>query len=466
MMKLFDKEVYKRRRAALKQKIGSGIILLPGNIESPMNYADNCYPFRQDSTFLYYFGLDVPGLTGIIDVDNNEELLFGREAEIEDVIWTGVLSSLHEMADHVGISLVFPPEEITKRLQNAIRSKQTVHILPAYRTENKILISDWLEVPVSMIDKYISEPLIKAVVAQREIKEDVEIAEIENAVSLSAEMHMAAMLFAKPGKFEYQVAAEMEKVALAANGRFSFPAIVTVNGQILHNHFRNNKLQKGEMVLSDAGAETTMHYAGDITRTFPAGKYFTTRQKEVYAIVLNAFEHALSLLKPGIEFIEVHRQACIKLIEGLKLLNIVTGDAEEAVEAGVHTLFFQCGLGHMMGLDVHDMENLGEQYVGYTESLRKSSAFGWKSLRLAKKLQQGFVITVEPGIYFIPELIDRWQAENRLKEFINYQQLAGFRSFGGIRIEDDFLITGAGARLLGKRLARNAEAIEDLRAFV
>lgn len=466
MMNLFDKEVYKRRRAALKKAIGSGLIILPGNTESPMNYADNCYPFRQDSTFLYYFGLDIPELTGIIDIDNDEELIYGREAGIEDVIWTGVLLSLREMAARVGISLVHPPGEITSHLQRAIRHKQTVHMLPAYRPEHKIIISDWLQVPVPMIDKYVSLPLIKTVVAHREIKEDIEIAEMEKAVSITAGMHMAAMLFARPGMFEYQVAAKMEEIALSAEGRFSFPAIVTVNGQTLHNHFRHNKIQEGQMVLADAGAENVMHYAGDITRTFPAGKRFTTPQKDMYDIVLSSFEHAVSLLKPGIEFIDVHRQACIKLIEGLKLLNIISGDAEEAVEAGVHTLFFQCGLGHMMGLDVHDMENLGEQYVGYTEKLIKSWDFGWKSLRLGKELQQGFVLTVEPGIYFIPQLIDRWQAEHRLKEFINYQQLANFRSFGGIRIEDDFLITGNGARLLGKPLVRNAEAIEDLRSAV
>ena len=276
-------------------------------------------------------------------------------------------------------------------------------------------------------------------------------------------MHLAAMQFAKPGMMEYEVAAKVEEISLAGNGRLSYPIILTVKGQTLHNHYHGNKLYDGDMVLVDAGAENVRHYAGDLTRTFPAGKTFSARQKDIYNIVLASLNHATALLKPGIQFREIHRQAGIKLLEGLKQLNLVKGNVEDAVQKGVHTLFFQCGVGHMIGLDVHDMEDLGEQYVGYTDTLKKSTAFGWKSLRLAKELKPGFVLTVEPGVYLIPELIGRWKAENKLSDFINYDVVEQYKNFTGIRIEDNYLITDAGSRKLGKHLIKNADEIEAVR---
>ena len=313
------------------------------------------------------------------------------------------------------------------------------------------------------MQRSVSLPLIKAIISQREIKEPQEVEAIEQAVSISADMHLSAMQYARPGMMEYEIAAKVEEVALAANGRLSYPVILTINGQTLHNHYHGNRIEEGQMILMDAGAENALHYAGDLTRTFPAGTTFTTRQREVYNIVLNALNHAVSLLQPGIPFKEVHTQACIQLMEGLKEINIVKGDAAEAVAAGAHTLFFQCGLGHMMGLDVHDMEDLGEQYVGYTDTLKKSTEFGWKSLRLGKELKAGFVLTVEPGIYIIPQLIDRWQAENRQHNFINYDVLESYRNFSGIRIEDNFLITANGSKKLGKHLVKTVTEIEALR---
>lgn len=460
---LFPKEIYINRRKRLTENVGSGLILLLGNEDSPMNYADNCYSFRQDSTFLYYFGLDIPMLAAIIDIDNANEILFGNDVNMDDIIWTGTLPSIAELAATVGISKTQPYNSIETIIQNAKAKHQPVHILPPYRAENKIKLAQWLQVGLNELQQSVSLTLIRNVIAQRECKEACEVEQLGEAVSISAGMHLAAMQFARPGMMEYEVAAKVEEIALAGNGRLSYPIILTVKGQTLHNHYHGNKLNEGDMVLVDAGAENVMHYAGDLTRTFPAGKAFSARQKDMYNIVLNSLNHATTLLKPDIQFKEIHRQASIKLLEGLKEMNLVKGNAEDAVNEGVHTLFFQCGVGHMMGLDVHDMEDLGEQYVGYTDTLKKSAAFGWKSLRLAKELKPGFVLTVEPGLYLIPELIDRWKAENKLSDFINYNVVEQYKDFTGIRIEDNYLITGEGSRKLGKHLIKNADEIEAIR---
>jgi Xaa-Pro aminopeptidase len=313
------------------------------------------------------------------------------------------------------------------------------------------------------LPQFISETLIRAVIAQREIKEDREILEMDKAVSISVDMHLAAIQNARPGMKEYELAAQVEAIALANNGRLSYPTILTINGQTLHNHYHGNTIQDGQMVLVDAGAETIMHYAGDLTRTFPAGNQFTTRQRELYTVVLHALDHAVSLLRPGIQYKEVHTQACIKLAEGLTAVGLMKGDATAAVAAGAHTMFFQCGLGHMIGLDVHDMEDLGEPLVGYDDQLKKSTEFGWKSLRLGKALKAGFALTVEPGIYIIPELIDRWKAEQKHTSFINYELLNDYRNFGGIRIEDNFVITDKGSKKLGKSLPKSLDEIEAMR---
>lgn len=462
---LFNKQVYTSRRDALKKAIGTGVLLFMGNEESSMNYKDNCYPFRQDSSFLYYFGLDVPGLVAIIDIDNGEEIIFGHELTLDEIIWTGPLPSLHEMAAKVGVQKTLPYEEIAAWTGKVLAAKRTVHILPPYRPENQLKLSAWLQVPVAQLKEKVSVPFIQAVVQQRVHKEACEIEEMEKAVSISVDMHLAAIQYTRPGMKEYEIAAKVQEVALAADGRLAYPTILTVNGGVLHNHYHGNTIQEGQMLLCDAGAENNMHYAGDLTRTFPVGNHFTSRQKEVYEIVLAAMNHAISLLKPGITYKEVHTRACEKLVEGLTAIQLMKGDPREAVQAGAHTLFFQCGLGHMIGMDVHDMEDLGEEYVGYSEGLTKSREFGWKSLRLARALEPGFVLTVEPGVYIIPEQIDRWQAERKHEAFINYTLLNSYRDFSGVRIEDNFLITADGARVLGKHLPKTLAEIEALRSY-
>jgi Xaa-Pro aminopeptidase len=460
---LFDRQVYIQRRKQLQSKLTNGLVLLLGNEDSSMNYKDNCFPFRQDSTFLYYIGIDQPGLAAIIDLDENKEILFGENASIDDIIWTGPQPLVQELAESVGIGASDNSAKLATLLAAARKAQRPIHILPPYRPENKIKLSAWLDTPIAQLPQFISETLIRAVISQREIKEDREILEMDKAVSISVDMHLAAIQNARPGMKEYELAAQVEAIALANDGRLSYPTILTINGQTLHNHYHGNTIQDGQMVLVDAGAETSMHYAGDLTRTFPAGKQFTTRQRELYTVVLHALDHAVSLLRPGIQYKEVHTQACIKLAEGLTAVGLMKGDATAAVAAGAHTMFFQCGLGHMIGLDVHDMEDLGEPLVGYDDQLKKSTEFGWKSLRLGKALKAGFTLTVEPGIYIIPELIDRWKAEQKHTSFINYELLNDYRNFGGIRIEDNFVITDNGSQKLGKSLPKSLDEIEAMR---
>jgi Xaa-Pro aminopeptidase len=462
---LFDTAVYKSRRQTLLQNMGTGLIVLMGNEESSMNYKDNWYPFRQDSTFLYYFGLDVAGLAAVLDTESGETVIFGNELSIDDIVWTGPLPSVKEMAATVGVSTTAPYADIATWIRKALFSGRTVHILPPYRPENRIKLAEWMQIPVQDVDSRVSLKLVKAVIRQRVIKEAVEVAEIEKAVSISADMHLAGIQYARPGMKEYEVAAKVQEIAYAAGGRLSYPIICTVNGETLHNHYYGNTIREGQMLLLDAGAENDLHYAGDLTRTFPVGKRFTTQQKEIYNTVLNALDHAISLLKPGIRFRDVHAGACEKLVEGLTAIGIMKGNAAEAVAAGAHTLFFQCGLGHMMGMDVHDMEDLGEQYVGYSDDLQKSKEFGWKSLRLGRAVEPGYVLTIEPGVYIIPSLIDQWVAEKKHTNFINYTVLESYRNFSGIRVEDNFLVTANGNRKLGKFLPKSAEEIEALRNF-
>lgn len=462
-LNLFPAGTYAARRQKLAETVNDGIILLPGNTEASMNYADNHYPFRQDSSFLYYAGLDIPGLVLIIDTDNGTTTLFGNELSMDDIIWTGPLPSLQEQAASVGINSVEPLSQVSGILQKAQSKKQKIHILAPYRGDTAIQLAEWLNVNTAALKNFVSEKLIKAIISQREIKEAAEIEEMHEAASISADMHVAGMELAREGLYEYEIAARVESVALSGNGRLSYPIILSVNGQTLHNHYHGNKLEAGRMILCDAGAENNKHYAGDLTRTYPVAKRFSVQQKEVYEVVLDAMEHSVSLLRPGISFREVHKQAAARIVVGLKNIGLIKGDAGEAVEAGAHTLFFPHGLGHMIGLDVHDMENLGEDLVGYSDSIKRSKEFGWKSLRLAKELREGFVLTIEPGIYFIPELIDKWQSENKLADFINYKQLAAYRSFGGIRIEDNYLITSDSSLKLGKYLAKSVKEVEELR---
>ncbi len=460
-MKTFSKETYIERRNRLKQIMGSGVLLFLGNEESSVNFKDNWYPFRQDSTFLYFFGLNMPGLAAVIDIDRDVEVIFGDNLTVEETIWQGSHSPLSDLATLVGVSKTQSKREIHEFFKTL--DSQRVHFLPPYRPENAQKLAEWLNKPVAEIYSQTSVDFIKAVVSLRSIKSEEEIQGLTKAVNISVKMHKKLMTEAKPGMKEFELLGLVTGEALSLGGSLSFPPIITIDGQILHNHNYSNTLEKGKMLLGDFGAESAMNYAGDITRTIPVGSRFTDNQREIYQIVLNAYQAAVAALKPGIRFKEVHLLACRTLAEGLKDLGLMKGNLDDAVSQGAHALFFQCGLGHMMGMDVHDMEDLGEEYVGYTEELKKSTQFGLKSLRLGKELEKGFVITIEPGIYFIPKLIDQWQAKNLHSEYIDYAKVAKYRDFGGIRVEDAYLITETGSMLLGDPLPIEIRDVERLR---
>lgn len=457
---MFSKKTYVERRAKLKKEIGSGLLLFLGNDEVGCNYADNTYAFRQDSTFLYYFGLPYAGLNAIIDIDNNREIIFGDELTIDAIVWMGNQPTLHEKSQLSGMETVLPAKEVTTYLENAIKKGQTIHYLPTYRAEHQIKLLSWMGIKPGQ--EKASLPFIMGVINQRNYKTEEEIVEIEKACLVTADMHLTAMRLVRPGILEAEVAAAVAEVAHANNYALSFPVIATINGQTLHNHYHGNMIKEGDLFLLDAGAETEMGYAGDMSSTIPASSKFTTRQKEIYDIQAASHQAAVDALRPGVTFESVYDLSAKVIVEGLKDLGFMKGDAEEAVKAGAHALFYPTGLGHMMGMDVHDMENLGEVYVGY-DGKPKSTQFGRKSLRLARTLEPGFVLTIEPGVYFIPELIDLWRGENKLAEFINYDKVATYKDFGGIRNEEDFLITESGARLLGKQIPKTVEEVEAIR---
>ncbi len=457
---MFSKETYMSRRLALKKSMGSGLLLFIGNDEAGCNYAGNTYPYRQDSTFLYFFGQPYAGLSAIIDIDDDREIIFGDELTIDDIIWMGTQPTLQEKCASAGIMELMPANTIMDYMKKAQQKGQTVHYLPSYRPEHKLKLWSWLGVLPG--EEKFSVDFIKAVVNLRNYKSEEEIAEIEKACFVTAEMHLAAMRTIRPGIHEYEVVAAIEAVASSHNCGLSFPIIATKNGQTLHNHYHGNPVRSGDLFLVDAGAETEMGYAGDMSSTTPADHQFTTKQRDIYVIQTAMHDKSVAALRPGITFEEVYDLSARVMVEGLKELGLMKGDAMEAVESGAHALFYPHGLGHMMGLDVHDMENLGEVYVGY-DGRPKSKQFGRASLRLGRTLERGFVHTIEPGIYFIPELIDQWKAENKFANFINHDKVEAYKNFGGVRNEEDYLITEIGSRLLGKRIPRTVEEIEAFR---
>ena len=460
---MFETSVYKNRRARLKEKVKSGLVLILGNGEAPANYTDNTYKFRQDSSFLYFFGLNQPGFAGVIDIDSGDEYIFGNDVDMDDIIWMGPQPSVKDMAARAGVSKTAPFARLADCMKTAISQGRRIHFLPPYRFRNMLLLEELLGIRPALVKNYASLELIKAVVDLRSVKEPCEIEEITKACNIGYEMHTAAMRNCKPGVKEQYIAGLIEGIAASYGSMVSFPVILSQNGETLHNHDHSQILQEGRMMLTDAGAEEVSHYCSDFTRTVPVGGKFLTRQKEVYNIVLAANNKAIEIAKPGVTYQYVHLEVCKVLAQGLKDLGLMKGDVNEAVAAGAHALFMPHGLGHMMGLDVHDMEDLGQIYVGYDDETRPIDQFGTSSLRMGRRLQEGFVITDEPGCYFIPALIDQWRAQGMHKEFLNYDKIETFKDFGGIRLEDDILIIPGGSRFLGdKRTPITVEEGEEI----
>ena len=457
---MFSPSIYAERRAHLARQGPDGLLLFPGNALSPMNYGDNPYPFRQDSTFLYYFGVDEPDLAGVIDTEDGSAVLFGDDIDVETVVWTGPLESLAAKAERAGVARGQPAAGLAELLEQARARGRAIHFPPQYRHDNLLRLAAALGVAPDQVNDLRSEALVRAVIDQRAVKQPEEVAEIRDALRVCGEIQQLAREATAPGRLETEVAGRMEGHVLARGLRLAFPTILTTSGQYLHNMPRPHPMQAGQIALNDSGVESAEHYAGDITRSCPVSPAFTDVQRAVYDIVLEALNGAIAIIRPGLPFREVHRTAAEILVRGLAGLGLMTGDAAEAVETGAYALFFPCGVGHMLGLDVHDMEPLGEEWVGYDEQVRRRPEFGWRNLRMGRALRPGFVVTVEPGVYFVPELIDRWQAEGRFTDFIRYDRLGPFRDFGGIRIEDNILVTPDGGENLSADLPKSREAME------
>lgn len=449
---MFDKATYVGRRAKLRELMKDGIIILFGNNESPCNYPSNgYYPFRQDSSFLYYFGLNRDGLVGVIDLDNGTETLVGDDIDIEDIVWYGSVDSVKDMAERVGVANTAPMKSLKSICNEAMRQKRRIHFLPPYRHDTKIQIFDLLGIHPVQQKEAASIELIRAVVKMRSTKEQQEIEELERAAVIGYKMHTTAMRLTKPGLTEKFVAGQVDSIALSYGAMTSFATIFSQHGEIMHGNPSMAKLESGRLVLCDCGAETINNYCSDNTRTFPVNGKFTERQLEIYSIVEACHDHALDVAKPGVKYMDVHLSVCRLMTEHLKELGLMKGDVDEAVAAGAHAMFLPHGLGHMMGMDVHDMEGLDQINVGFDEETRpRLDQFGTNCLRMGRRLEEGFVVTDEPGIYFIPALIDDWKASGHCAEFLNFDKIETYKDFGGIRIEDDILITKDGCRFLGK----------------
>ena len=463
-MSMFPAATYAARRdallARLRQAGARGLVLLPGHVDSPMNYRDNAYDFRQDSSFLYFCGLQQPELALLLDIDDGQATLFGDDIGIDHLVWTGPLPSVAERAALSGVAATGTHARLGEALADARAQGRAVHFLPAYRGETRLALSSWLGLADAQLDAAASRPLTLAAIALRSVKSTAEVAEIENALHVTRDLHHLAMRLARPGVVEQEIVGAMEGLALQHGRRLAYPSIFTSRGEILHNHDHSVKLKGGELIVNDTGANSPLGYASDITRTIPVGGRFTGLQAALYDLVLDAQTKAIAAVAPGVPYRDVHELACLTMVQGMRSLGFMRGDPAEAVQAGAHAIFFQCGTGHMMGLDVHDMEGLGENDVGYGEGFARSPLFGHKSLRLARPLQPGFVVTIEPGIYINRWLTERWQAEGRHAAFIDYAMFDRHAGFGGIRIEDDILVTPEGRRELGPPIARSRAEVE------
>lgn len=459
---LFSKSTYVERRNELKKLVGSGLIVLFGNNDSPANYPSNTYKFRQDSSFLYYFGLHRNGLVGVIDVDNDREYLVGDEIDIEDIVWYGSVTSVAEMAEMTGVARTAAMRELPAIVESAKAQGEEVHFLPPYRFDNQIQIMDLLGIHPSQQKAAASLKLIAAVVKMRTTKTEEEIAELERAAEIGYEMHTTAMRLCRPGVTEQYIGGMVDGIANAYGCMVSFQTIATQHGEVMHGNPSTAKLEVGRLMLVDAGAETNENYCSDNTRTTPVSGVFTQKQKDIYNIVVECHDHVLEVAKPGVKWWDVHFAVCRIITERLQQLGLMKGDVEESLKAGAHAMFLPHGLGHSMGMDVHDMEGLGQVYVGFDKEVRPSTQFGTNALRFGRRLQKGFVVTDEPGIYFIPALIDDWKKNGTNAQFLNFDKIDEYRDFGGIRIEDDVLITDEGCRFIGsKRIPYHVEDVEE-----
>lgn len=462
---MFSANTYAARRAELCRRIGKGVILLPGNMPSPNNYPNNAYYFRQDSTFLYFFGLNMPSMVGVIDAETGEATLYGDDFTVEDIIWTGPQPAVAELGAQVGVTKTAPLSELAPAMRKAVTLNRRVHYLPPYRGESKMLIASLLGLSIDMLHEHKSIDLMFAVAEMREVKSDEEVEQLENAFLIGYEMHTTAMKMCREGLIEREIAGRIEGVAKSMGLGVSFPSIVSQHGETLHNLNSEGVLENGRLLLVDCGGENLMNYISDHTRTYPVSGKFTQKQREIYEIVLAAHDHIAKIVRPGMMYMnEVHRAAYLSLAEGLRSIGLINGSAEDAVDAGAMYMFMPHGLGHGIGLDVHDCENIGERSFDYSQLAERAAQSATCVHRATWRLRKGTVLSDEPGIYFIPALIDKCRAEGLYSGIVNYDRLEDYRDFGGIRIEDDLLVTEEGCRILGSK--KIPVTVEELEAFM
>ena len=461
---MFAKEIYIQRRAELKQRIGEGLILLFGINDSPNNYPGNTYRFRQDSCFLYFFGQKREGLVGVIDIDNNKEYIFGDDIDIDDIIWFGYVPSVSYLAEQVGVADTAPMSQLKTIVNTAMAKGQTIHFIPQCRHDLMIQLSDLIGIHPLQSKEKASVKLIKAIVDMRAVKKTEEIEALVKAADIGYMMHTAAQKLCAPGITEKYIAGIIEGIAMSHGDRYSFQSILSMHGEIQHGYPSHTPMEAGRLMLCDAGAENNENYCSDNTRVTPISGHFTQQQREIYLAVEKAHDWVIDNARPGVKWLDMHLGACRIITDNLKAIGLMKGDTEEAVKAGAHAMFMPHGLGHMMGLDVHDMEGLGQNYVGFDDEVQPSTQFGLNCLRCGRRMQEGFVMTVEPGIYFIPHLIDLWKSQGMHKDFINYDALDAYRNFGGIRIEDDIVITSEGCRIIGDKVI--PYHIDELEEFI
>lgn len=461
---MFSKEIYVQRRTELKRKVGHGLIILFGNNDSPNNYTSNPYRFRQDSCFLYYFGLKREGLVGVIDIDNNQDYIYGNDINIDDIIWYGYVPSVNELAREVGVTTTAPTKALKTMIDAAKAKGQTIHILPQYRHDLMIQLAEMMDDNPLQLGRYASAPLIKAIVDMRSVKQPEEIVELKTAAEIGYKMHTMAQKLCAPSITPRYIAGVIEGIAMSLGDNYSFQSIVTTHGEILHSSLHNTPMEAGRLMVCDAGAESHENYCSDHTRVTPVSGKFTSQQRDIYTAVEAAHDWVIANAQPEVKWLDIHLGACRILTDHLKAIGLMKGDTEEAVHAGAHALFMPHGIGHMMGLDVHDMEGLGQDFVGFDDEVRPSSQFGLNSLRCGRRIKKGYVITDEPGIYFIPHLIDLWRSQSMHKDFINYEAIEPFLDFGGIRLEDDILITETGCHIIGDDII--PYHIDDVEEFI
>lgn len=461
---MFAKDIYVQRRAELKARVGDGLILLFGNNDAPSNYPANAYRFRQDSCFLYFFGQKREGLVGVIDVDNDKEYIFGNDIDIDDIIWFGYVPSVSDLAAEVGVSNTAPMSELQTLIDAAKAKGQTIHFVPQCRHDLMIQLADLVGIHPLQSKEKASVKLIKAIVDMRAVKKPEEVAELKKAADIGYMMHTTAQKLCAEGVTEKYIAGVIEGIAMSYGDRYSFQSILSMHGEIQHGYPSHTPMEAGRLMLCDAGAESNENYCSDNTRVTPISGKFTQRQRDIYGAVEAAHDWVIENAKPDVKWLDMHLGACRIITDHLKTIGLMKGDTEDAVRAGAHAMFMPHGLGHMMGLDVHDMEGLGQNYVGFDDEVQPSTQFGLNCLRCGRRLQKGFVMTDEPGIYFIPHLIDLWRAEKKHTDFINYDAVEKFKDFGGVRLEDDIIITDTGCEVIGDKII--PYHIDDVEEFI